>query len=143
MATITAADAIFTLSIPAVFPAPVSLQGFATDDAFGTEAVEPGEVVLGVDGIASAAYIPTLTKTVIALQADSPSLFVFDAWKGAQDAAQAIYLASGIILYRSISKSFQLKKGTLTRIVQFPAEKRVLQPSSFEITWEAVTPAGV
>jgi len=141
VATITAANAIFTLSIPAVFPAPQQLQGYAADDAFSTEAVEPAEVMLGVDGIASAAYLPTLTKTIINLQADSPSLFIFDRWKGAQDAAQEIYLATGAIAMPSVGKTFALIAGTLTRIIQFPSVKKILQPSQFEITWQSVIPS--
>ncbi len=141
MATITAANAVFTLSVPQVFPAPLLLQGFATDDAFATEPVEPAEVVLGVDGIASSAFIPFLTKTIVALQADSPSLYIFDAWLGAQVAAQEIYLASASIALLSIGKKFALLAGTLSRVVQFPAAKRILQPSSFEITWQSVTPS--
>lgn len=141
MATITAANIVFTLAIPGVLSAPVNLQGFATDDAFATERVEPAEVILGVDAIASSAYLPTLSKTIIALQADSPSLLIFDTWKGAQDAAQEVFQASGIILYPSIGKSFALTAGTLTGLVQFPAAKKILQPSSFEITWQSITPS--
>ena len=143
MATITAANAVFTLSVPQVFPAPIQLQGYAADDAFATEAVEPAEVMLGVDGIASAAFVPFLTKTIIALQADSPSLYLFDQWLGAQVAAQEIYLASASIALLSINKTFALIAGTLTRVVQFPAAKKVLQPLSFEITWQSVTPAHI
>jgi hypothetical protein len=141
VATITAANVQFTISVPQVFAAPIPLQGFATDDAFATERVEPAEVVLGVDGIASAAFIPFLSKTIIALQADSPSLFMFDAWLAAQVAAQDIYLASAVILYPSISKSFALSNGTLTGLVQFPGAKKILQPSSFEITWQSIVPS--
>lgn len=143
MATITAANAVFTLSVPQVFPAPIQLQGYAADDAFATEAVEPAEVMLGVDGIASAAFVPFLTKTIIALQADSPSLYLFDQWLGAQVAAQEIYLATASIALLSINKTFALIAGTLTRVVQFPAAKKVLQPLSFEITWQSVTPAHI
>lgn len=132
---------MFTLSVPAVFPAPINLQGFATDDAFATERVEPAEIILGVDGIASAAYIPFLSKTIIALQADSPSLLTFDTWLAAQIAAQEIYLASAIILYPSIGKSFSLYNGALTSLIQFPAAKKILQPSSFEITWQSIVPS--
>lgn len=141
MATITAANIQFTLSVPAVFAAPIALQGFATDDAFATERIEPGEVVIGVDGLTSSAFIPTVSKTIIALQADSPSLLTFDTWLAAQTAAKDIYLASGIILYPSIKKSFALTNGTLTGLVQFPAAKKILQPSSFEITWQSIVPS--
>jgi hypothetical protein len=141
MATITAANIVFTMWVPAVFPAPITLSGFATDDAFATERVEPAEVQLGVDGILSAAYIPFVSKTIIALQADSPSLLTFDTWLAAETSAQEIYVASGIILYPSIGKSFALTGGYLTGLVQFPAAKKKLQPSSFEITWQSIVPS--
>lgn len=141
MATITAANIQFTLSVPGVFPAPLALQGFATDDAFSTERVEPAEVVLGVDGIMSVAYLPFVSKTIIALQADSPSLYIFDAWQAANTAAQEANLASAVILYPSISKSFALSNGALTGLIQFPGAKKILQPSSFEITWQSIVPS--
>lgn len=143
MATITAANSVFTLTIPDVFPTPQLLQGYATDDAFATDPVEPAEVVLGVDGIASAAFLPFLTKTIVALQADSPSLGIFDAWIGAMVADEETYLASGIVLLKSINKSYTLTKGVLTRSVQFPAAGKMLKPLSFEITWQKVVPAVV
>ena len=140
MATITAANIQFMITVPSVFPAPITLQGFATDDAFATERVEPTEAVLGVDGIASFAYIPYLTKTTIALQADSPSLYLFDAWVGAQKANDEVYLATGYISYPSIKKTFSLNSGAITGLIAFPAAKKILQPSTFEITWQDVVP---
>ena len=50
MATLTSANSEFVLIIPGVFPAPVVVQGYATDDAFGTEDVSPVEAKMGVDG---------------------------------------------------------------------------------------------
>ena len=74
MADITSANAIYTLIIPDVFPAPQQLQGFATDDAFDTDASDVVEARIGVDGIASYGFTPFLVTQTIHFQSDSPSI---------------------------------------------------------------------
>lgn len=138
--TITASNSILHISVPAVFPAPILVQGFATDDAFATDLVDTGEMVLGVDGIASVAYIPFLTPMTLALQASSPSLYLFVQWLAAEIAAQEKYLASASIQLPSIGYSFTLSGGALTRTTPFPPVKRTLQPAHYHLTWESVVP---
>jgi Tail fiber protein gp32 len=139
--TITASNATLTLSVPGVFPTPQTIQGFATDDAFATELVDTGEMILGVDGQASIAYIPFLTPMTIALQASSPSLGVFEAWTGAEVAAQDKYLASAMILIPAIKRTFNLSGGGLLKTTPFAPVKRTLQPTHYQITWESVVPS--
>ena len=71
--TITSANSVFTIVIAGLFPAPVQLQGYASDKAFTTEALDLAEVQMGVDGRMTAGFVPNPTKQTITLQADSPS----------------------------------------------------------------------
>lgn len=141
--TITSANASLTLNIPAVFPAPVPIQGFSTDDAFDTENVAPNETLMGVDGVLSGGYTPYPVKQKIVLQADSPSLAVFDAWRQAMDAALEAYQASMTIVCPSIGKVFTFVGGFLTGGMPAPPGKKVLQPQTFEITFESVSAAPI
>jgi len=143
MATITAANSVYMLSIAGLFPTPQQLQGYSADDAFSTDAVEPAEVVMGVDGRMSAGYIPRETPQTISLMPDSPSDQMFDAWLSAQKLIREIYFANGLITLTSIGRTYVLTRGVLTSIPPIVSAKKVLQARTFRITWETVAPVPV
>src|ERR1700692_2768327 len=97
MSNITAANAVYILSIPNVLLAPTQLQGFAADDIFDTEPLEAAETLMGVDGILSAGFVFVRVPQSITLQADSASNVVFDAWWTQEQANKTKYAASGQI----------------------------------------------
>jgi len=138
MADITAANSKFTLSVPDVFATSQLLQGYATDDAFSSEMIDVGEVILGVDGQASGAYLPALVPMDISLQADSASILtVFELWRSSNLAQQSNYLGQGVILLPGPGLQYLLKNGYLTRVTPFPQAKRILQPVRYRIVWES------
>jgi len=141
--TITSANSSLSLNVPGVFPVPVPIEGFATDDAFDTENVVPNETLMGVDGTLSGGYTPYPVKQKIVLQADSPSIAVFDAWRQAMDAAHEAYQASMTIICPSIGKVFTFVGGFLTGGMPAPPGKKVLQPQTFEITFQSVSAAPI
>lgn len=141
--TITSANSVFTLVVPDVFPVPQNLQGYAVDDAFDTESVELSEALMGVDGLMSAGYTPYITPMTIHLMADSPSIDLFDAWRGAVTAAQEVFFAQATITLTSVGRSYVLNKGVLTNYKPLSDAKKVLQAVSYTIKWEAVNPAQV
>ena len=141
--TITSANSVFTLVVPDVFPVPQNLQGYAVDDAFDTESVELSEALMGVDGRMSAGYTPYITPMTIHLMADSPSIDLFDAWRGAVTAAQEVFFAQATITLTSVGRSYVLNKGVLTNYKPLSDAKKVLQAVSYTIKWEAVNPAQV
>lgn len=138
MSTITSANAVLSLAINNYFPVPQTIQGFAVDDAFESEAVQQSEILMGVDGILSAGKVFSPYKMTIHLQADSPSVFLFDAWRNAQDAAVDVYSASGSIVLASTSMVYTLQNGYLTQATPFPGVKKTLQPLVYEITWQRI-----
>ena len=93
---------------------------------------------MGVDGILSAGKVFVPYKMTIHLQADSPSVFIFDAWRNAQDAAVDVFAASGSIVLPSTSMVYTLQNGFLTSATPFPAVKKTLQPLVYEITWQRI-----
>lgn len=139
MATITAANSEFILRIPGVFSVDQPLDGYATDDAFDSEDVSPTEAKLGVDAKMSAGYTPYLFKQLIHLQADSDAIFVFDTWRQSMDQVQEVFYAdNGTILLPAVGKIVTLTKGTLTRAKPLPDVKKLLDPQTYEITWQRV-----
>jgi len=141
MATITAANSEFILTIPLVFAVPQPLDRFATDDAFDTEDVSPTEAKIGVDAQMSAGFTPFLTKQMIHLQADSDAIFVFDNWLQAMEQVREVFFANGSIILPAVGKIITLTKGTLTRAKKLPDVKKLLEPQSYEITWQKVVVA--
>ena len=136
--TITSANSVFTIVIAGLFPAPVQLQGYASDKAFTTEALDLAEVQMGVDGRMTAGFVPNPVKQTITLQADSPSKDIFTAVIQAMKTAREVFYISGSISLPSTGESFTLTRGILTNAKQIPDAQKVLQPVDYVITWESV-----
>lgn len=146
MTTITSANCKLTFTVrgPAgIVVGPFTVQGYASDDAFATEAVESAVAMQGVDGKMSAGWVPRLTKQNVRLAADSPSVALFEAWDGAQSVLRDVLFADGALAYPGLQKGYALLKGVLTRVTPMPAAKRTLEPVEYEITWETVQPAPI
>ncbi len=141
--TLTAANAVITLSIAGLFPVPIQLQGFAADDVTDISDQEVAEAVMGVDGILSGGYIATPIKQGITLQADSLSNDIFDQWNGAQQATRDIFRCQGVIILPGLSKKWNYNRGILTTYSPQPSIKKLTQPRKYAITWESGLPAPV
>lgn len=141
--TITAANSIFLLSIPGIFPVPQQLQGFMADAAFAFDSVDPAEVVMGVDGNMSAGYVPYMTPQTISIMPDSPSLVIFETWLAACNTSRDVFYANGQISLPSIGRKFTLTKGVLTSAKAAPDAKKVLQGIEYKVTWNIVAPSFV
>ena len=137
MGTITGSNAIIQLTVPGLFNVPQQLRGFAADDLFDSEQLDNVEVLQGVDGVLSFGFIYMPLKQNFTLQADSPSIAIFDAIYAAQIAAQEVYPLNAVILLTSVGKKWNLGPGALTKYKPFPDAKKLLQPQKFEITWSA------
>lgn len=134
--TITAANSTFSVIVPPLFPVPQNVQGYAVDDAFATEAVETAIAQMGVDGNMSAGFVPFVTKLNVTLMADSDSIGIFETWLQAMQAAREVLFGDASIGLPSVQRTYVLTKGVLTRVTQFPAAKKVLQPVQYEITFQ-------
>lgn len=138
MASITSVNAVYALMITKLIPAPIQLQGFAADDIFDTEALEVGEVLMGVDGFLSAGYVKHPIKQSITLQADSPSMKIFEAWYAGEKALGDKYFAQATVVLPAIKTIYTLTNGVLVMYAPIPDAKKVLQPRKFSLVWESV-----
>ena len=139
--TITAANAVYMLLIPGLYSAPVQLQGFGTDEAFTTDAVQPVETMMGVDGRFSGGYVPREVPQTITLQADSLSIDVIENWWQTQTSQGDAITASASITLPSIQKKYTLLNGFLTQWTPISGTRKVLQARQFRITWGSVSAA--
>jgi hypothetical protein len=126
-----------------LFATPQQLQGFAADDVVTTDPVASVEVLMGVDGILSAGFVYVPIRQMIALQADSSSNAVFDAWWNAMQTTKDVYLAQGVITLTTIQTKYALTNGSLTTYHPIADVKKLLQPRRYGITWQSVSPAPV
>lgn len=139
--TITAANSVYLLAIPGLYPIAQLLQGYSADAAFETETAEPTENQMGVDGIMSSGFVPFMTLQTISLQADSDSVLVFENWLAAMKSAREVIYANATISLPSVQRKYNLTKGALSSIVAIPGTRKVLQPRPFRITWGSIDPA--
>lgn len=140
--TLTAANAVLQISVAGLFTTPQQIQGFANDEAFNFDDVDTAETVMGVDGVLSTGWVPKELVQTIMLQADSPSIDLFEDWYASQQQARENLIASGTVIYPSVQRQYNLVRGTLRGYSPTPGAKRILQPRKFSIVWNYVEPAG-
>lgn len=143
MGTITAANSSFVITIPAVFPVPQILQGYAADDAFTQEAFDLVETRMGVDGILSGGFTPSPKRLTVMLNPDSIALQVFENWKAAMEAAKEALVGSAAIAMPSISRGYALGKIFFTNSQGMPSAKKVLEPFPAILTYESLVVAPI
>ena len=93
---------------------------------------------MGVDGRLSAGFVFMPIKQTIALQADSPSTFMFENWYAKQQAIKDVYRATAQIVLPSVGMVYTCSNGVLTHYAPISDAKKVLQPRKFGITWESI-----
>ncbi len=139
MGNITSANSSFSLIVTDLYPTAQSIQGYAADDAFVSDAQDFTEFLMGVDGGASAGFIFTPTEMNVSLQADSDSLIIFETWWQTMQTARNPYMATATITLPAISRRYTLKDGVLRNGPKVPGARRVLAPLVYRVTWGQVT----
>ena len=139
--TITSANSVVSITVPGLFPTPVQLQGYAADKAWDTSAVVVTETQIGVDGRKTAGLVFNAIKQSFSLQADSPSVQIFEAIYTAQRAARDVYYINATIDLPSTGESYVCYKGTLEDYNSVPSAGKVLNAREFSINWGSVQPS--
>lgn len=141
MATLTAANSVLALQVAGLYPVPQVIKGYATDDAFLAQDRTIAEVMMGVDGRQSGGYTPASTVFEITLQADSPSMAIFDNIISAMSSTREIFIINGTIRLPGTEQKYAMTNGIMNIVSPMPGVKKILQPRKFTITFESCTPA--
>lgn len=141
MATLTAANSVLAIQVANLYNVPQVIAGFATDDAFMSPDVTTSQTEMGVDGRLSAGFVPYPTVQEITLQADSPSMAVFDNILSAQASQREVYVINATILLPGTGQKYAMTRGFMTTASPMPGVKKILQPRKFTIVYESCTPA--
>lgn len=136
--SLTAANAVITLSVTGLFTTPQQLQGFSADDVYGVDKLKSTEVLMGVDGKLSGGFVFMPIVQNFSLQADSDSCDIFDQWWAAQQRNRDVFTATGYTSLPSLQQAFRSTKGFLTDISPIPSAGRTIAKREFTITWESV-----
>lgn len=139
MGTITSANSSFQLSAAGVFSTPQTLQGYAADDAFTTEAADIAETVLGVDGILNFGWIPFMVDMSIMIMPNSLSSTLFDQIVAAEAQNREKVILSATIQLPSIGQKYNLGNGTLKKYPPVPSARKVLQARTFGLVWGRIS----
>jgi hypothetical protein len=132
---ITAANAIYMIIAPPLYPTPQQLQGWGVAEAFDTEQAETAEVQIGVDGLVASGWLPRVTRQTLTFLAASTSNDIFEQIVMAQDQLQQNFSLTGMVTIIATGKKYNLPDGTLTRFPALPNARRVLDHRRFEIVW--------
>ena len=143
MSTLTTANSSLYIVVRGLFPIPQKIEGYATDDSFAVEDVNPSQLEMGVDGKLSAGYVPYPTPLVIMLQADSPSIPMFDTVLAAQVANKELFIFDATLNIPGLGNKYAMVKGYLGDMTPAPTGKKILQPRKFSITFEGFTPSPI
>lgn len=141
--TITAANAVFTLTVPGIYDSPVKIEAFSTDAMLSAEQTNPGVAEMGVDGHLSFGWVPVPTVVTITLAADSPSLEIFENWDAYQKAAQEVYACSAQFTVPGLGKTYTGTRGVLTAMQPVPNAAKTMQAPAYAVTFEKWIPANL
>ncbi len=136
--TITSANSVVTLTVPGVYDVPVQLQGYSADKAWNTDMLDLAETQIGVDGRMTAGYIFKTVKQTFSLQADSPSIQIFESIWQAMASIRDIYWMFGTIDLPSTGQSYVMTRGVLTGVKALTDAGKVLQAREFVVDWQQV-----
>ncbi|GAN72109.1 hypothetical protein ASY01nite_13950 [Acetobacter syzygii] len=140
---ITAANAIFTITVPGVFNAPVTLKNFATDRVWEVSAVRNVETQMSVDGYLNAGFVCATVNQTISLAASSESVLVFESIMTAQQTARSVYRLGGAITLTGTQRKYTMVNGVLAEMAPMPSAGRTLEARTFSVEWQSVLPAGI
>jgi hypothetical protein len=141
--SLTTANAVIMFTLPGVFDTPQQLQGFMTDDVFGTEALHPTETARGVDGKLSGGFIFSDIKQNYSLMADSDSVDFFDQWYLSQQSLGETLTANATIVLTGLNKKWTMVKGFLKDYPITPEAKKIAGGVKFMVEWESAVVAPV
>lgn len=138
--TLTTANAVLTATVEALYPSAQQIQGFAADDAYGFAEVENGEYSMGIDGRLSAGFVFNEVPFTVTLQADSPSLVIFENIWNYEVANRTKLQQDWTIVVPALGRRYSLTNGFM-RTYKAPDGKKTLQPAVIQLVFGRIAPS--
>lgn len=141
-ATLTNANSVVSITTEILYPQAQRLQGYATDDAFESGTVENGEFLMGIDGIFSAGFVYNAVELTITLQADSPSIPIFENIYQYEQSNRTKLQQDLTVTTLATSRRYDYKQGYVVSY-KAPAGKKILQPAVIVLQFARLQPSPV
>lgn len=138
--TLTVANSSIVVAIESLYPAGVALQGYAADNVFEAGEVQNAEVSMGIDGNMSSGYVFNPIPLTLTLQADSPSLRIFEEAWNRESAIRNKLTVGATITLPANGKRYTYKNG-LIMSYKAPAGQRILQPAVVQFQFARMEPS--
>ena len=138
--TLTTANAVITATVEALYPSAQLIQGFAADDAFGFAEVENGEYSMGIDGKLSAGFVFNEIPFTVTVQADSPSLILFENIWNYEVANRTKLQQDWTVQVPALGRRYTLSSGYM-RTYKASDGKKILQPAVVQLVFGRISPA--
>lgn len=137
--TITSANSVATISAPKAGVVGATLEGYSTDRAIFSDAIQIAEVQMGVDGRMTAGYTPMPQPVTITFQADSPSLrnVIKPIVQTIKNTRDIVWITMEVAL-PGPGEKYALVRGTMTNAKQMPDLGKVLQPVDVQFTFQSI-----
>lgn len=140
---ITSANAIYTLTLSALFNAPITLQNWASDRGFEQDQVEMAETQMSIDGHLNRGFVPRAVNQTLSFSAASDSVSVFEALIAYQQQERTIVSLGAELVIPGTGRRYTFINGCLTAGSVAPNGGNTLENRSFALQWERVLPAGI
>ena len=125
----------------ALTPAGLSFEGYSSDAGWASEAVQIAEARMGIDGKVSFGYTPNPVPMTFTFQPDSQTIDQLNNIVTSSVVNKKPYFVQLIIEMPAIGKSFNCANGAITTAKILPDGSKVLEPQTYTITFQSVTPS--
>jgi hypothetical protein len=138
--TLTVANSAILATVEGLYPSGQRLQGYAADDAFDFTEVENGEYSMGIDGNLSAGFVFNEVPFTLTLQADSPSVLLFENIWNYEVANRTKLTHNWTLTLPDLLRRYDLKGGYM-RSYKAPSGKKILQPAVVQLVFARIQPS--
>lgn len=135
--TLTVANSTLAMATEALYTSAQRVQGYAADDAFDFAEVENGEYSMGIDGKLSAGFVFNAIPFTMTLQADSPSLQLFENIWQYEYTNRTKLTQQVTVTLPAVGKRYELKDGFM-QSYKAPSGKKILQPAVVVFTFNTL-----
>lgn len=135
---VTSANVNLILACEELYPSGVKLEGFSADSVMTADGIDITENRRGVDGRMVSGVIKSIQPVSIVLEANSPSLEVFETIRDAMHANNRPYELTLTCHIPALDKTLVYRRGALKNAPSIPAVQRTLQPTTWSMEFQEV-----
>ena len=125
---VTSANVQIILACEDLYPSGVKLEGFSADSVMTADGVDQSENRRGVDGRMVSGVVKNIQPVSIVLEANSPSLEVFETIRDAMSANCKPYELTLTVFVPALEKTIVFRRGALKNGPNLRAFRRPFSP---------------